>query len=114
MHGQSGGDTDLPGAQTTARNAGRVVSAGLARLFHTLLRSAGFQACCVADFQVGGPSKSLARPQVRNLRYSRLGSLCYKSAADFGAHACEISWPGSFLHAKKSHPDDVARPRETA
>jgi len=41
------------------------------------LRSAGFQACCVADFQVGRPAERMLRRQVRNLRYSRLGSLRY-------------------------------------
>jgi hypothetical protein len=41
------------------------------------LRSAGFQTCCVADFQVGGTSGSHGRSGFGNPRYSRLGSLRY-------------------------------------
>jgi len=40
-------------------------------------RSAGFQACCIADSQIGGRPEVAGAPQVRNLRHSRLGNLRY-------------------------------------
>jgi len=40
-------------------------------------RSAGFQACCIADFQIGGRPELAGASQVRNLRHSRFGNLRY-------------------------------------
>jgi len=40
-------------------------------------RSAGFQACCIADSQIGGWPELAGASQVRNLRHSRFGNLRY-------------------------------------
>ena len=40
--------------------------------------SAGFQTCCVADFQIGRASKMRGVRRFRNLRYGRLGRLRYQ------------------------------------
>ena len=40
-------------------------------------RSAGFQTCCIADFQIGGGVRRGAVGGFGNPRYSRLGSLRY-------------------------------------
>src|SRR4051812_45571535 len=40
-------------------------------------RSAGFQTCCIADFQIGMPFAKPLACRFRNLRHSRLGSLRY-------------------------------------
>ena len=65
---------------------------GLARIFHSWFggrkenrRTAGFQTCCLADFQIGRASKSRGVRGFGNPRYSRLGSLRYRVAY-------EISW----------------------
>jgi hypothetical protein len=51
-----------------------------ARIFQTTaagLRSAGFQTCCVADFQVGKTNGSHTGSGFGNPRHSRLGSPRY-------------------------------------
>ena len=66
--------------------------AGLTADFQSRLArvcSAGFQTCCIADFQIGSPSASLRPFNSRSLggfgnpRYSRLGSLRYIAAAQY-------------------------------
>ena len=60
----------------------------LARIFHNCFdgrgqnrRSAGFQTCCIADFQIGRVSQWRGVRGFGNPRYSRLGSLRYGSSA---------------------------------
>jgi hypothetical protein len=43
-------------------------------------RSAGFQTCCIADFQIGWAFDCRAPGRFGNRRYSRLGSLRYRPA----------------------------------
>jgi hypothetical protein len=51
----------------------------LAGTFHSRRCGAGFQACCIADFQVGSTPDVSERRRFGNLRYGRLGSLRYEA-----------------------------------
>jgi hypothetical protein len=61
-------------------------------------RSAGFQTCCVADFQVGAALTAQTRSERRGvcrleaLRYNRFGNLRYDFVKDpgFGSHPSAI------------------------
>jgi hypothetical protein len=80
------------------RSAGQNSEPPLARIFHSRVggrevnqRSAGFQTCRVADFQIGRVSRWRKVCGLGNPRYSRLGSLRYKFSNEISGLAPAFS-----------------------
>lgn len=58
------------------------------RMLQSERRSAGFQTCCDADFQIGRARNVFWPRRFENLRYSRLGGLRYQLLVP-GSNGCE-------------------------